>query len=97
MPRPSVNSHYGRQTIWWAIPLALTGQRFDARRRTLELHPHPSLGSRWPLVLPCGGALATEEGAGACITLRRLTGQCDYRAWRVSRRGVALFARRRRA
>jgi hypothetical protein len=45
-------------------------------------------------VLPCGGALATEEGAEACITLQRLTGQCDYRAWRVSRRGVALFARR---
>ena len=41
LPRPTVNSHYGRHTIFWAIPLALTGQQYDARERTLRFAPHP--------------------------------------------------------
>merc|ERR1712072_1085077 len=45
VPRPSVNSHYARQTIWWAIPLALTGQQYDAHAQPKRLHfsPHASL------------------------------------------------------
>merc|ERR1712107_738886 len=42
IPRPSVNSHYARQTIWWALPLALSGQQYDAQIRPRSLHfaPH---------------------------------------------------------
>jgi len=42
IPRPSVNSHYARQTIWWALPLALSGQQYDAQLRPRRLHfaPH---------------------------------------------------------
>jgi len=42
LPRPSVNSHYARQTIWWALPLALSGQQYDAQIRPRSLHfaPH---------------------------------------------------------
>merc|ERR1712232_1005616 len=45
IPRPSVNSHYARQTIWWAMPLALSGQQYDAqlRPRRLDFKPHPEL------------------------------------------------------
>merc|ERR1711881_751428 len=38
MPRPSVNSHYARQTIWWALPLSLSGQQYDAQVRPRHLH-----------------------------------------------------------
>lgn len=45
IPRPSVNSHYARQTIWWALPLALSGQQYDAQTRPQQLHfaPHRDL------------------------------------------------------
>jgi hypothetical protein len=45
IPRPSVNSHYARQTIWWALPLALSGQQYDAQTRPRQLHfaPHRDL------------------------------------------------------
>merc|ERR1712032_246873 len=45
VPRPSVNSHYARQTIWWAMPLALSGQQYDAQMQPRRLHfkPHPEL------------------------------------------------------
>jgi len=45
LPRPSVNSHYARQTIWWALPLALSGQQYDAqaRPRKLDFAPHRDL------------------------------------------------------
>lgn len=45
IPRPSVNSHYARQTIWWALPLALSGQQYDAHLRPRHLHlaPHHDL------------------------------------------------------
>jgi len=45
LPRPSVNSHYARQTIWWALPLALSGQQYDAQTRPRHLHfaPHRDL------------------------------------------------------
>jgi len=45
LPRPSVNSHYARQTIWWALPLALSGQQYDAQARPRQLHfaPHRDL------------------------------------------------------
>merc|ERR1712070_438522 len=71
IPRPSVNSHYARQTIWWALPLALSGQQYDAQTRPRQLHfaPHRDLlgegladGAesliQWPVLLPHASALA---------------------------------------
>ena len=81
-PRPSVNSHYGRQTIWWAIPLALTGQQFDAPGRSLELNPHAEIGAQWPLILPCGAAIMATQGV--CWQLTRVTGDCEYDQWSIS-------------
>ena len=67
--RPKVNSHYSRQTWWWAIPLALTGQQYDARTRTLSLAPDAAVAARFPLLLPDGSAQLTRGPADA--TTRR--------------------------
>lgn len=90
-PRPSVNSHYGRQTIWWALPLALTGQKFDARRRSLQLNPHADIGAQWPLLLPCGAAIVDTQGV--CWQLTRVTGDCSYEQWTISLGDRAMEAR----
>ena len=94
-PRPSVNSHYGRQTIWWAIPLALTGQQFDARGRSLALNPHPEIGAHWPLILPCGAAIMDTRGT--CWQLTRVTGDCEYAQWSISVNQRTVAARMIRA
>lgn len=74
--RPVVNSHYSRQTIFWAIPLALTGQHFDARSRTLTLAPDPMLTDSFPVLLPSGSALFTRTAA-LCYHVAVLFGLSD--------------------
>jgi len=81
---PSVNSHYGRQTMFWSIALALTGQQLDVPSRRLSFDPHPEFASRqWPLLTPfCSGLLklvtlmsaGKQEGASACLAFSLLAG-----------------------
>ena len=80
IPTPSVNSHYARQTIWWSLPLALTGQELDARKGTLSFHVDPYLlapPAAWPVLLPAGAALMQRserderiEASPFCVRVR---------------------------
>ena len=50
--QPWCNSHYTRQLIGWAVPAALSGQRFDlgaAPRPTLTLQPAEGAPRRLPV------------------------------------------------
>eukprot|EP00756_Hemistasia_phaeocysticola_P014007 Hpha_TRINITY_DN15317_c0_g15::TRINITY_DN15317_c0_g15_i1::g.89549::m.89549 len=79
-PTPSVNSHYARQTIWWAIPLALSGQRYDRAAGVISLILPPSLlqtegdGAPFPVLLPEGSAVARMAPDG-CLELSGTSGE----------------------
>ena len=83
--RPSVNSHYTRQTFWFAIVLAMSGQQYDARRGELSFAPHPSLdndGSVWLVLLPSYHGLVRRIGRKAsgtrlCVRVSHVFGRHD--------------------
>jgi uncharacterized protein (DUF608 family) len=58
---PWCNSHYGRQNIFWSIPLALSGQQYDAAKKTLSFAPKAGATASLPWFIP-----------GANGTVRRL-------------------------
>jgi hypothetical protein len=49
---PWCNSHYGRQNIFWSIPLALSGQQYDAAEKTLSFAPKAGAPSSFPWFVP---------------------------------------------
>lgn len=83
--RPSVNSHYGRQTIFWAIPLALTGQVFDDKNNALHLNPHPSFfesqENSWPVFTPTATLIMRQQKNHVFINL--LVGSLDLSSIQV--------------
>ena len=85
--RPKVNSHYSRQTWWWAIPLALTGQQYDARTRTLSLAPDAAVAARFPLLLPDGSAQLTR-GPDGCYHAEVLSGAIGFGELSLTVHGV---------
>ena len=66
--RPVVNSHYARQLNMWSIPVALTGQQFDARDprgATLRFDRRDRSMRRWPILTPLGMGVASLAESGA--------------------------------
>lgn len=63
--------HYVRALSGWSVLEARTGQRWDARSRTLTLRS-PAPGSAWPIVLDAGWGQVLSSGDGA-LALR-----CDH-------------------
>jgi uncharacterized protein (DUF608 family) len=49
---PYCNSHYSRQLILWAIPLALSGQQYSASEGILSFDPAVSPPAELPVMLP---------------------------------------------
>jgi len=49
---PWCNSHYARQLILWAIPLALSGQQYSASNGRLSFNPAVSPPADLPVMLP---------------------------------------------
>ena len=49
---PWCNSHYGRQLIFWAIPLALSGQQYDALSGRLSFDPKAGAPAKLPWFTP---------------------------------------------
>eukprot|EP01065_Artemidia_motanka_P049055 TRINITY_DN804_c0_g1_i5.p1 TRINITY_DN804_c0_g1~~TRINITY_DN804_c0_g1_i5.p1 ORF type:complete len:885 (+),score=294.18 TRINITY_DN804_c0_g1_i5:94-2748(+) len=91
LPRPSVNSHYARQTIWWAIPLALSGQQYDAPAGTLSFAPTgeaaPSAtaaGGPFAVLLPHASATATLHSNPLCMHVAATSGTWDLTSLRIS-------------
>ena len=54
LPTPSVNSHYGRQTVFWMILFALSGQQLSVPEKIISFEPVPELrsGADWPVLTP---------------------------------------------
>lgn len=70
--------HYVRALSGWSVLEARTGQRWDARTRTLTLRS-PASGQAWPLVLDDGWGQVQAAADGA-LTLR-----CDHGTFAIDR------------
>ena len=102
--RPVVNSHYARQLNMWAIPLALSGQQYDARGSSGALLSFDRRDAatlrRWPVLTPGGLAVASDDGTGCVggLSLRVLAGELRLRElWldgELAATGVVASARR---
>jgi hypothetical protein len=69
---PWCNSHYGRHLIFWAIPLALSGQQYDAASGHVSCDPKAGAPAKLPWFTPAAqGALIitlpTAGTAGATV------------------------------
>eukprot|EP01052_Picozoa_sp_SAG31_P031251 SAG31_NODE_3292_length_4454_cov_2.328588_4_plen_452_part_00 len=96
--RPYCNSHYTRQLLGLhAIPLGLTGQRYDAIRQTLSFTPRREVVggmASWPLLTPHAVGLVTEslenfdhKRPKRCVSIRIFAGNLVLQSLRVD--GVA--------
>ena len=90
--RPVCNSHYSRQLIFWALLIALGGQRFEPASGTLHLSPRQIVCEQWPILLGGRGS-ALMRPAGHTITYEPVPQQ---RGWNIDEQdgpvleGVAL-------
>ena len=95
--RPVVNSHYARQLNMWAIPLALSGQQFDARSRggrggVLSFdRREPDTLRRWPVLTSVAMGVATIDDADCAggLSLRVHFGKLKLRELWLEGRLVA--------
>ena len=69
--RPVCNSHYTRQAIMWAIPIALSGQQWDSRSGRLTLAPKEGY-ARMPLMLGSSVGIVTVTEA-QCVEIETLS------------------------
>ncbi|MEZ4701638.1 MAG: GH116 family glycosyl-hydrolase [Rhodothermales bacterium] len=60
---PWAYSHHPAHLTLWTLPLALTGQRYDATTRSLTFHPRDSI-SRAPFVTPAARGSLEVRGGG---------------------------------
>jgi|WetSurMetagenome_2_1015567.scaffolds.fasta_scaffold346706_2 non-lysosomal glucosylceramidase len=61
--QPYCNSHYSRQLILWAIPLAISGQQYSESDGTLSFDPVDSAPAELPFMLPgFAGILKLTDG-----------------------------------
>jgi len=62
---PWCNSHYARQLILWAIPLALSGQQYSAPERTLTFDPKIPAPATLPFFTPAAAGTLELTGDGS--------------------------------
>jgi len=80
---PWCNSHYGRQNILWSIPLALSGQQYDAAEKTLSFHPKAGAPAALPWFLPGANGIVRRLGKGAWqVTV--LSGELELAELRIA-------------
>jgi non-lysosomal glucosylceramidase len=61
---PLVNSHYARQLIFWAIPLAISGQQYSAPQKKLSFNPKAPPPAKLPWCTPqANGTLELLPGS----------------------------------
>lgn len=67
---PHTNSHYGRQLMFWGIPIALSGQNYSDPDKVLSLSPKVKPPYRLPFFLPgANGVLEAKSGEAFRISL----------------------------
>ena len=61
---PWCNSHYGRQNIFWSIPLALSGQQYNAEKKSLTFKPKRGAPNRLLWFTPVANGILEKDGKG---------------------------------
>ena len=64
---PWCNSHYSRQLILWAIPLALSGQQYSAAQGALSFDPRVPAPAVLPFMTPAAHGTLELSGDGRCM------------------------------
>ena len=72
--RPVCNSHYSRQLIMWNLPVALSGQIYDARRETLSFNPRPRVANQWAFFTPSGNGIIRKRKEDGAYVIQLLSG-----------------------
>lgn len=83
------------KTIFWAIPLALTGQQYDGQRATLALAPDPSIAQQFPVALPVGSAIwhRRPDSGAESYNVRVLSGSVPLDKLKITVTGRRFIAR----
>jgi hypothetical protein len=90
--RPYCNSHYTRHLLGLhALPMALSGQRYDAGTGVLSFHPRRDGAGRptaWPFFTPGGSGIVheldpTDNPGATCVRLEVLAGEVALRELRI--------------
>lgn len=81
---PWGNSHYTRQLIYWTLPLAISGEQWDATARSLTFHPANSGPARLPFFIPQATGVVESMAAGGW-RIRVTTGQLAIREVQVAK------------
>jgi uncharacterized protein (DUF608 family) len=79
---PWCNSHYGRQVILWAIPLALAGQHYSAPDGCLSFDPRLVAPAKLPFFTPTATGSLELRAEGDC-RLTVVSGTLKLRELRV--------------
>lgn len=79
---------YSRQLIFWTIPIALSGQRYDASTKALTFNPKPGYDTQWPILLPSGTGIITQ--LRECYRFQVLFGSLEASSITISRERLAL-------
>jgi hypothetical protein len=81
--KPYCNSHYARQLMFWAIPMALVGQDYSAVDQRLSFDPKTKAPYRLPFYTPkANGVLEVE--AGKPVRLRVIAGKLELKELVIS-------------
>jgi len=83
---PWGNSHYTRQMIVWTLPLALSGQQWDAAAKRLTFTPVDSTFSRLPFFTPAATGVI-ESVAPRKWRIRLTSGQLALQEVHIGRAG----------
>ena len=81
---PWGNSHYTRQLISWSLPLAISGEQWDATAKRLNFHPADTAPSRMPFFTPQATGVV-ESTAADGWRIRVTTGQLAIREVQVGK------------
>jgi hypothetical protein len=79
---PWCNSHYTRQLIFWAIPLALSGQHYFAPEGRLSFDPKIAAPTKLPFFTPPASGVLQLLGDGR-YQLTVISGELELRLLRV--------------
>jgi non-lysosomal glucosylceramidase len=71
---PMANSHYGYHLVAWHLLFAISGQLYDAPRRSLAFEPRLDAPFALPVLVPSTAARLACDGAGG-ITLTVVAGK----------------------
>ena len=81
--QPWCNSHYARQLLLWALPLALSGQQYSAAEQTLSFEPKVGAPAKLPWFIPQANGVLESLGHGK-HRLTVLSGKLELKELRVA-------------